>query len=253
MVHGLLTFLRNRYLWVGLGLLVAVGLAIYLTFDRVIMPSMTRHGSAVTVPDVMALTPENAESALALVGLSMQQQMLRKLNLPINEVIDQRPPAGALVKPGRSIYVTINTGDTTTVVVPLVVGRSRRDVSGLLGQMGLRLGTVQEDSVRSSFPRDVVTRQLPGSGTRRPRQTPIQIWYSAGPSAAFVIVPDVSGMRVEDARERLRGAGLRSVILGSNDQMVRDQGPAAGTTVREGSEVRLRTRGANIDGETDNE
>ncbi|NNE69048.1 MAG: PASTA domain-containing protein [Rhodothermales bacterium] len=243
-LDGTLRFLRNRYFWGGLGVLIVIGLVAYLMFDRAIMPSVTRHGVAVEVPDVMELRPESADSTLKAAGLQMQQQTLRKLNLPRNMVIDQRPPGGSLVKPGRSIYVTVNTGDTTTVLVPSVVGRSRRDVGGLLAEVGLRAGTIQQDSIQSNFPQDAISRQRPRAQTRVPRGSQIRLWYSAGPSAEFVLVPDVSGLPASDATGRLRALGLRSVILGPSDGVVRDQGPTAGTTVREGSEVRLRTRAA---------
>ena len=243
-LDGSLRFLRNRYFWGGLGVLIVVGLIAYLIFDRAVMPTVTRHGVAVQVPDVLNLPPSRADSALAAVGLSMEQQVLRKLNLPRDKVIDQRPPGGSLVKPGRSIYVTVNTGDTTTVVVPSVVGRSRRDVSGLLSEVGLRTGTMQEDSIRSNFPRDVISRQLPRPQLRVPRGSLIRLWYSTGPSAQFVIVPDVAELTADAATAQLRALGLRSVILGPTNGIVRDQGPTAGTTVREGSEVRLRTRAA---------
>ena len=235
------SLLRNRYFLTGFAALVIVGLAVYLVMDRLVMPSVTRHGVAVTVPDVTAMAPESADSLLASVGLEMQQQILRQLNLPRDRVIDQRPPGGSLVKPGRSIYVTVNTGDTTTVSVPLVVGRSRLDVRGLLDDFGLRAGAIREDSVRSIHPADVISRQAPRAGTRVPRGSLIQMWYSTGPSAEFVMVPDVSGLPVEEAQARLSELGLRSVILGDGDGVVRDQGPTPGTTVREGSEVRLRT------------
>lgn len=241
-LDGTLRFLRNRYFWGGLTILVVIGLTAYLIFDRAIMPSVTRHGVSVQVPDVMDLSPAAADSALASVGLEMHQQTLRKLNLPRNLVIDQRPPGGSLVKPGRSIYITVNTGDTTTVIVPSLVGRSRFDVGGLLGEDGLRAGVIQQDSIQSNFPQDAISGQRPRAGTRVPLGSQVRLWYSAGPSAEFVLVPDVSGLLASDAIQRLRDIGLRSVILGPTDGVVRDQGPTAGTTVREGSEVRLRTR-----------
>ncbi|MBO6574884.1 MAG: PASTA domain-containing protein [Rhodothermales bacterium] len=245
---GFRQFLRNRYFWGGLAVIVVVAAAIYLAFDRALMPSVTRHGVSVPVPDVLRLPPEQADSILTASGLEMHQQILRKMNLPRNQVIDQRPPSGSLVKPGRSIYVTVNTGDTTTVLVPGVVGRSRRDVDGLLREQGLRAGPHRVDSIRSTFPADVISRQFPRPRVRVPRGSVVQLWYSAGPSAQFVVVPDVAGLPAPEAIERLSDVGLRTVILGPQDGVVRDQGPTAGTTVREGSEVRLRTRDPDPEG-----
>ncbi len=239
---GLRRFLRNHYFWYGLLALVVVVGAVYLGFDRALMPRVTRHGASVTVPDVRSLTAMQADSILFLAGLGMEQQLLRKLNLPRDQIIDQRPTARSQVKPGRTIFVTINTGDTTTVQIPDVIGRSQGDVAGYLReQFGLE-AEVLADSVRSSVQRDAISRQLPEAGERRPRGTVVRLWYSLGPSAEFVKVPSVSGLSVEEARQRLTEVGLRSVILGPDSGPVRDQGPDSGTTVRVGSEVRLRTR-----------
>jgi eukaryotic-like serine/threonine-protein kinase len=243
-VKHFLGFLVARYFWIGIIVLTALILTVYLAFDRSVMPSVTRHGVSVAVPDVTGLSPEQADSILGLGGLAMQQQVLRRMNLPRNQVIDQRPPGGSRVKPGRSIFVTVNTGDTTTVVVPLVIGRSSLDVAGLLREASLRAGPIRPDSIRSTFPRDVISRQLPRAGVRVPKGSMVQLHTSTGPSAEFVVVPDVSGLPVPEARAKLGELGLRSVILGEQAGVIRDQGPTAGTTVREGTEVRLRTRPA---------
>jgi beta-lactam-binding protein with PASTA domain len=241
-VKSVLGFLTARYFWIGIIALAVLLLAGYLGFDKAVMPSVTRHGVSVAVPDVTGLPPGRADSLLGVAGLSMQQQVLRRMNLPRNQIIDQRPPGGSKVKPGRSIYVTVNTGDTTTVVVPLVIGRSSLDVAGLLREASLRAGPIRPDSIRSTFPRDVISRQLPRAGVRVPKGSLVQLHTSTGPSAEFVVVPDVSGLPIPEARSKLGELGLRSVILGEQSGVIRDQGPTAGTTVREGTEVRLRTR-----------
>lgn len=223
--------------------MVALGVVAYLAVDRVIMPSFTRYDVATAVPDVMALPFDEAALRLGDAGLRAEEYILRKPNLPRDVVIDQRPPAGALVKPGRRIYLTINTGDTTTVTVPRVIGLSVREAQSRMVVLGLLVPEVLPDSIPASHA-NTITHQEPEPGERVPHGTEVTLWYSTGLGEAYVDVPDVTGLTPEEARARLLELRLRAVILGEaadeSDPTVLDQSPEAGTQVREGFEVRLR-------------
>lgn len=235
--------LRNSFFLTGLAVLVAIGAVLYVLFDSLIMPGVTRHGGSTLVPDVMNLEFEDANRRLEEVGLSADYQLLRRPNLPRNIVVDQRPPAGATVKPGRRIYLTINTGDTTTVAVPKVLGLSLREAQSRMILLGLVVPTVTADTIPSSHP-NTVTRQEPAAGFRVPQGSEVALWYSTGLGDRYVAVPDVTGLTPEEARSQLLALRLRSVLLGESEAetetRIIDQSPKAGTQVREGFEVRLR-------------
>lgn len=243
----LLTVIRNTvtnpWLWVGLvGLSLITGI-LYVVFNSFVMPSFTRHDVSIQVPDVMSLTMEEATDSLTAAGLRAEEVVLRKPNLPMDVVIDQNPPPLSQVKPGRRVYLTINTGDTTTVVVPRVESYGIRQARNMLMQADLVVGSVSPDSIPSVYV-DIITSQDPAPGERVDPGTTVNLLYGTGLGSNNVSVPDVTGLPPEDARQALLDLKLRSIVVDSppDEQefvVVLSQAPAAGTSVKEGYEVRL--------------
>lgn len=235
--------LSNRYLWAGLLGLAGITGILYVVFDSLVMPSVTRHGESTQVPDVMSMDLVQADSLLMEAGLQSEEIILRKPNLPMDVVIDQNPRPLSLVKPGRRVYLTINTGDTTTVVVPRVVSYGIRQARNMLMQSNLTVGSVQPDSIPSVY-EDIVTKQTPPAGSRVAPGTVVSLLYGTGLGSETVIVPDVTGMPPAEARQALLQVRLRSIVVdrpseGRLEATVVSQAPAAGTSVREGYEIRL--------------
>lgn len=240
------TQLRNRYLWIGFAGLLAVGFAAVLLFNKVIMPSYTRYDVTVTVPDVLSTTLEEARSILNAQGLSTEAVEMRKPNVPPNIIIDQTPGPGSQVKPGRRIWITVNSGDTTTVIIPNLESLPVREAQNHLIINDLIVADVLPDSIPSAHA-NTITRQDPEAGTLVSPRTPVTLWYSTGLGDTFVEVPDVVGMDIKEARQFLLDRNLRSIVLGSLTGPAEDdvlpvtgQSPEPGASVREGHEVRLR-------------
>ena len=232
----------NAYLWRGLGLFVIVVALVVALFNFLLMPSYTRHGVSVTVPDVLDESYDSAASVLEERGLRPEQIVLRKPNLERNVVIDQNPSPNSRVKPGRRVYLTVNSGDTTTVLVPGVEGFSVREARNRINIQGLAVRDILPDSI-PSLHANTITRQSPERGSRVDPGAEVTLWYSTGLGDRQVLVPDVVGMNVEGAGGFLLEKRLRSVVIGdvAADDTVRVQSPTAGTSVREGFEIRLRT------------
>ncbi len=246
----LLTTIRatvsNPWLWVGLLGLAGISGVLYLVFNSFLMPAFTRHDVSVQVPDVMSLTMEEASDSLLAAGLRAEEVVLRKPNLPRDVVIDQNPPPLSQVKPGRRVYLTINTGDTTTVVVPRVVSYGIRQARNMLMQADMVVGSVLPDSIPSVYV-DIITSQYPAPGERVEPGTTVNLLYGRGLGADNVSVPDVTGLPPDDAARALLDLRLRSIIVDSppedqNFAVVLSQAPAAGTSVKEGYEIRLFLR-----------
>jgi len=237
-------YFSNPYLWVGLVILALFLGTIYAAFNSWIMPSFTRHAESITVPSVVSLPFEEAADLLTESGLLSEQVILRKPNLPRNIVIDQNPPPEAQVKPGRRIYLTINAGDTTTVLVPNVDSFPIREARSRITVHGLTIKAVLPDSIPSPHA-NTVTRQLPMAGTSVPSGTEVTLWYGTGLGELDVLVPNVTGITVSEAREKLLKLNLRSVVVGQAEgpiglSKVVEQGTPEGTSVKEGFEIRLR-------------
>ncbi|PIQ63676.1 MAG: penicillin-binding protein [Bacteroidetes bacterium CG12_big_fil_rev_8_21_14_0_65_60_17] len=243
MLRRLLIHIRNRYLLWGIALLLVVGTLLYLAVSFWLLPAYTQHGVAVTVPDLRGGTAEEALASLDRQQLAAEFIQLRKPNLPKGVVIDQSPTPESRVKPGRRIYVTVNSGDTTTVVVPNIEALPVREAQNQLMTNGLLVGLVQPDSIPSAHA-NTITRQDPEAGSRVAARTPVNLWFSTGLGDRIVTVPDVTGMTARQATVRLLEDRLRSVVLDhiaadGAEPVIDKQSPPPGTQVREGFEVRL--------------
>lgn len=237
-------YFSNPYLLAGLGVLTLFLAIAYTILNVWIMPSFTRHGESVTVPSVVDFSIEEAAKLLQEAGLESEQVILRKPNLPRDVVIDQIPLPQALVKPGRRVYLTVNAGDTTTVRVPNVESFPIREARSRITVHGLRISAVLPDSIPSPHA-NTITRQSPRAGANVPSGTSVTLWYGTGLGDQLVTVPDITGLTVNEAKEQLLALRLRSVVIGKRNgsagsQKVIEQGTPAGTSVKEGFEIRLR-------------
>lgn len=245
---------QNPYFWSGIGGLVVISVGLYFLFNALIMPSYTRHDASTSVPDVLDRSYEDAREVLEARGLAVERQVGRyNPRVPQNQVVDQNPPPNAPVKPGRRVYLTVNSGTAPIVSVPDLSGTSLREARNRLTSLGLDVGQERVDSIPSPYAR-TVTRQHPTAGDSLKKGATVDIWYSRGLGDERVTVPDIRGLRVSVAEDLLLRRKLRSVVINANasaesanpdddneaEQLwVRQQGLQPGSTVRSGTEVRL--------------
>ena len=117
--------------------LVFLGLAIA---SFVAMAFGTRHSARRTVPDFVGLRMNDAEYFAARRDLQIiVNDSLHVSAYPGGVVLDQLPKGGVVVKPGRKVYVTINSVRQRMVDVPYVAGRSLRQAKNMLETAGLTI------------------------------------------------------------------------------------------------------------------
>jgi beta-lactam-binding protein with PASTA domain len=233
----------NTLFWAGLAAVIVLAALLLLTFDRAIMPSYTRQDVAVVVPDVENVPFENARRLLEARDLQVERIVQRfNPNIPRETVVDQNPPPNTRVKPGRHIYLSVNSGSLPTVTVPRVEGLALREAKNRMITAGLRVASERPDPVPSPY-ENTVTDQSPPAGTTVDRGSSVTLWYSTGLGSEYVEVPDVKGMTIEEARRALLALRLRSVAVDaiSEEDTVSRQSRAPGTHVRQGFEIRLFT------------
>jgi beta-lactam-binding protein with PASTA domain len=251
--------LRNPYFWGGLVVLVGLGVGAYLAFDRYLMPLYTRHDASVQVPDVTSMPVEEAEATLDARDLTAQRQQGRyNPNVPRGTVVDQTPLPGRDVKPGRRVYLTVNSGEVPYVQVPDVGGLSVREAQNQLRSRNLGVGSTQPDTAAAPYPNTIV-RQDPRPGDSLRAGEPVDLWFSPGLSPERVTVPRVTGLTVAAARDSLRRQRLRFVVVreraaaqeggaARDDDLadeavakarVQRQGRPPGSRVQAGTEIRL--------------
>lgn len=128
-------------------------------------------------------------------------------------VLDQDPSPGAIVKAGRRIKLVVSRG----VVVDKVenyVGQNLDDVKMHLQTLfatsarpllSLREPPVYQFSAESA---GTILEQKPLPGAEIAGPTKLEVIVSRGPENAMVKVPDLVGLPIADAMERIRGSGV---------------------------------------------
>jgi beta-lactam-binding protein with PASTA domain len=219
------------------------GLLFLLLLDNVLMPWYTRQRAIVRVPSVMGLSAEEAVRKLRQYGLRAELIEIRyNPEFPREQVLSQNPAPGAEVKPGRRVYLTVNSGEMPMATVPNLKGVSLRNARLQIENYGLSVGEITY--VNSPF-RNTVIDQSPPPFSRVPRGSPVNLIVSSGLGDSTVVVPDVTGMDLTEATQVLQGAGLRVGLISFEENpslppnTVLRQLPPAGETLLEGAEVTL--------------
>jgi serine/threonine-protein kinase len=190
-----------------------------------------------------------ASRELRKMGLkAMKSYNVRYLpDVPPDKVIDQVPEPGAIVKPGRSIALVLNRQDKPSYPVPDLVGRTEAEARKELERLGMIVSGVQTQLVSDSdqdgrvlsqsVPPDVVLK----SGS--------QVSFIVGKleqeptGMRLVIVPDVLGMSVDQARGVIvrNGLALGKIGYENSDLLVPgtviSQKPSANAMVQFGQSI----------------
>ncbi len=197
---------KSLYLKIA-GFFAGCALILFL-LDVWIMPAYTNYDEGVTVPDVSRLSLAEAQSLLTSYGLRYEVTDRRSnAAFPANYVIDQTPSPAEIVKPERKVYLTVNAVSTPTVVVPEVVNLSLRNARIQLQNYGLELGTVSFESSRF---KSSVLRQSIAPGDTVAKGTVVDLTVSDGLGERMVKIPDIVGLPLTEAQQKLREAGLRA-------------------------------------------
>ena len=197
-------FLKN----LGLAILIAFGALMLLLLWLNIY---TRHGQARPVPNFIGHTME--ETALLAKKSKMKYQVIDSVYtslVPRGCVADQNPKPGFRVKKWRNITLTINAFHPEMVAVPDLVDLPLRQAIALIEDAGLEPGDLR---YKSDLSVNVVLNQLlngkdvtPGDSVQKGSM--IDLVLGKGLSNQRTSVPDLTGMHLEPAKNRIREASL---------------------------------------------
>jgi beta-lactam-binding protein with PASTA domain len=208
---------------------------------------VTSKNPLVQVPKVTGVGITEAREALENAGLEM---IIASRNfsdgVPVNAVIRQTPDAGAVVRTGREIKISVSLGPSTRTM-PNLVGHNLDEKRQVITETyGLRLGQIKR-RVSNSPPGEILT-QDPKPGAVVERGASIGLTVSLGPARESVRVPELTGMPVAEAIDLAGKAGLRVKKITKNfsytalEETVYDQDPPAREVVAAGGTVELAVR-----------
>lgn len=200
-------FYLNKKIYIGAAGVIIAGILFLFLLDSYIMPAYTNYGEGITVPDVTRLSLEEAEQTLSAANLRYEVAERRSNEaFPANYVIDQTPTPTEIVKPNRKIYLTVNVVSNPTVQMPEVTDMSLRNARIQIENAGLKLGTISYESSRF---KNTVLRQSIAPNETVAQGTMVDLVVSDGLGQRMVDVPDIIGLRLTEAQQKLRSNGLR--------------------------------------------
>jgi serine/threonine-protein kinase len=148
-------------------------------------------------------------------------------------VVRSDPASGGRVLRGHSVTVVLSSGPPA-VAVPSVTGQSVDDAQAAIRQAGLRPQVTEQSS--ADVDAGQVISQTPAGG-KADRGSTVQLVVSTGP--AIVEVPDVRGLSIDDARQKLQDAGFRVRVRSLRIGNVIAQSPGGGSERKQGSTVTI--------------
>ncbi len=234
---------------IQLGLMILVFSGLVWVFFQWALPVITKHGQSISVPDLKGIQVAELNEFLTKRNLRFEitHNVAYSPDYPPSVVLEQYPKAGARVKEGRRIYLTLNASQPPKVRMPDLVDGSVRNAQLLLKSKGLSCGKIQymPDIAKNAVLAQHYQGQPIAPGTPIAQGSRIDLVVGAGLSKQLVSLPDLVGMPLEEAELLLLDSGIRlgKVIYPGKDRprngLVCRQLPIAGAQVRFGETVDL--------------
>lgn len=189
-------------------------------------------------PEVHRL-PDLAGQTLAAASAVLARDHVRRTVVPAwsdtvvaGLVISTNPVPGTMLHPGDLVTVAVSRG-RQPITVPSVVGVPLPQATTMLSQAGFSVTTTTAYS--NTVPQGSVIAQNPKAGVTALHGSSIRLTVSKGPR--LVAVPNVTGLRVSDARRQLTADGFQVQVYGFGT--VVGQSPGAGARVPPGTTISI--------------
>lgn len=193
------------------------------------------------LPNIVGKTFEDASAILQKAGFPAQQGESRfHRSIPANIVLQEDPPAGSRQKRGTPVVLALSAGQKAAEV-PVTTNMSQQQARIAIENTGLTMGNVSEQLADAA--RGVVIATSPPAGTKVDLPGTVDVVLSKGP--ATVMVPDLYGRSVGEARSMVEQLGLRIAGVSRDtsslqpENTVIKQLPAAGQPIAAGGPVSL--------------
>lgn len=199
---------------------------------------------AVAVPGLHGAAVETAEARLAKLGLrSRLADTVADPLTPAGTISWQSPAPETVLPQGAIVQLGVSAG-APLVSMPAVTDLDLGLARQVIEAAGLRVDQI--DTARTDAGLGIVLGTSPAAGTSVHPGDTVRVTISSGP--ASVPVPDLAGLTVAAARERLASVGLRVGVLDQRLEgkagTILAQRPAPGELVTRESGVDLTVSGA---------
>jgi len=236
--------LRDRLQWIFRMALLAFILTSVAFLSAITAMRFAIQGREVSIPDVVGKKSGEAQGILQGRGLGMKIEDRLYNPAPIDTIVQQSPAAGSRVKIGQFDHVVVSLGPQKATI-PTLTDRSIRAARIELLRSGLQAGEISSVYL-PGYEDDSVLQQDPAPGTSDVTSPHVDMLVSLGPRPVAFVMPEVTGLNLVDAEQRISAFGLHigkvnvTPELGALHGTVLGQSPLHGARAELGSPVDLQ-------------
>jgi eukaryotic-like serine/threonine-protein kinase len=188
-------------------MLLALVLLLVAMASALLAMRVAIHGTEVTVPKVVGLSPSDADRAVAGLGLSLNiERQYYSADVPEGKLISQVPAAGTKVRRGWQVRAAQSLGPQR-VAIPDVLGQSARAADLNIRRRGLDVGSVAYLPMPAVAGDQVLAQSPPpnASDVSAPR---IGLLVTTGSPTPTFVMPSFVGQPLGSVNQILLDAGF---------------------------------------------
>lgn len=214
--------------------------------------SYTNHGQELIVPDLVNMMPDKASELLEKQALKYEViDSIYVKDKPLGAIAKQTPEAGAKIKEGRTIYLTVNSSTVRKVPMPDIREYSLRQAESMLHSVGLKVDSiVYVTSEFKDLVQSVKQKNMPIEvGMRIPEGSAVTLFVGRGLNNELCEVPSFRKLTLERATNMAHTSFLNIGKVIYNEEPIDDdekaqyivfkQEPVTASKVSMGSAVKL--------------
>ncbi len=190
------------------------------------------------MPDLTGTGMKEARDILESLGMEISEIVYQfNDDNPADIIFKQNPPGGSKVTASAEVQLIISKGEDPEGEIPDTTGLTEEEALAMLSLNGFEnVNVIYEESKKEI---GKVFSQIPEEGTLYNKEAEIIIMISSG-----IMVPDVTGMKLEDALEILEDTGFTVLVIPDDavEGEVKSQEPEAGQYLGFGSEIILELK-----------
>jgi len=200
-MKNLFFFLFSRTLWINV-LIAAFVIAGVIFGSLYYLKNYTLHGESLEVPDFTGMSIDDLDRFFK--ANALRYEIIDSVYSDVHErgvVVNQTPPPESKVKKNRKLYLTVNATQPPMVTMRDMVGLSKRQAISMLTAMGLQVDSLvyQPDICLDCVLDQRYKGKHVSQGTRIQKGEKVSLVLGGG-SEGRVLVPDLTGLTYEDAR-----------------------------------------------------
>jgi beta-lactam-binding protein with PASTA domain len=201
-----------RMLFLNITLMVVVGIIAILAFFMWYLPTSTKHGESITVPNLVGLPLQELNEIIEKRQLryEVSEDSLFSSDYPPFTVLKQYPLPNAKVKENRRIYISLNAKNPPLVKMPKLVDGSVKSAQLVLKSYDLQLGNIRyvADIAANAVIQQYYQGQIIAEDTYLPKGAKIDLEVGDGLGNQEFESPFLYGLSLDDAQFSIIGSGL---------------------------------------------